>query len=198
MDVVAAGTVAERIQQYALRANAIFMDETAAEVVALNVNVGRNLAQFPEWRRYAGIVETEMVSDNQRLAVEINVALQIVTSSALEEETAAALKALTDQAADTGGEAATIIEQAGFERALSNVLASAAEDAVKNHKKNYVKDAGNAAYDGHMDGIKDGTKNLTGQMIAGAAAGLSALAAYAAWHWLLPVLVYLGTQIPRP
>ncbi|MGN6365854.1 hypothetical protein [Asticcacaulis taihuensis] len=195
LDVVRAGLVAQRIQENAIRANEIFMPETAADVVYLNTVLQININQFTDWSAYVSDALQDPALTDQTKQLELLLSKRITSSPALHDSTANALVELTaiaHEASDADNQNSLV--WAGFDRSLTNVMSTASKDAVA--KEGRAPGFYQQLKDTAADGLKEGTKELTKKMVVGSGDLLFELGKTTIrWGWILPVLNYLKSHL---
>lgn len=184
-DIIRAGTAAERLQGFALRADEIFLPEMAVEVVALNVNIGRTLGNSGDWREFchgldndadAGVVDIQAVKE---------VGQALIKTDALEDEVK---QELNDEVLAIEWEDAGPRDNKILTRGVMNVLATMSKIGL-----DYAKFVQGAAGEGHKDGIKKIAETATVGAFMGLAALLLPLAGQSPmFAFLVPVLSYLS------
>ncbi|WP_285674616.1 hypothetical protein [Paralimibaculum aggregatum] len=179
LEPVALGIVADRLNGYAARADALLLPELAAEVVSLNAQTALFLAQFAEWRDYARAMETALGAEAAELAAvaEATEAVGAIIGAEpalLTEPAAGALALLGEEAA---ADPAPLVRRSYLRavRAFALTLAARAVEAVG-------------------AGAEIGVRNTAAAAVMAGAAYLGTLATGlpAEFGWLNAVIAWVG------
>lgn len=188
MDVVRVGTATERINQYAIRADEMFLPDMAAEVSALNASLSTNLAHFDEWAQYKNGLRGDPEVSDTSLKFAQAVLTELVKSDVLEQPVREELETeIIPFTMPLEGEVGTEIERKSFFRSLSNVLSTTTSMAVR-----YCKVLGKNLGEGHLETFKDIGKAATVTFFIGGANYLTALATgHPLFAFLVPALKFI-------
>lgn len=150
IDVVRLGIASERIKEYASRADDIFVAEMAAEVVALNTNLGRNLRQFEEWRAYVDGLAVDPAPSDEAVEAAQQFIAAMVRADALEPEVVAEIQAeIEPLTMPLEGESGTTVERKTFMRSVRNILVTVCSSVI-----NLATKIGGAYGEGALEGVK--------------------------------------------
>jgi len=186
IDVVRLGVAAERVKEYALRADDIFVAEMAAEVVALNRNLERNLTQFEEWQAYIYGLSSDPAPSNESIEAAQRIVAAFIDADALAPDVRNEIEAeIIPLTMPLEGEHGTAVERKTFMRSVRNIVVTACSSVVK-----LAATVGGKFGDGALDGVKAIGKF---SVLGGFFGGVTYLGVLAAIH---PSFAFLAPLIP--
>ncbi len=184
-----------RLDAYATRADMIFLEEAASEVVGLAAAHGLFIRQFNEWRDYtddaSGEPSAEMVEAAAGVVRSIEDAPEIIGEDVKNAATVIAEAAIPPLTADPADRPPSIVQRE-LPRSVGNILSALFEPLVA-----YARKLGPALEEGSLEGAKEFAKKATFAIaFAGTAYVLSLAAGLPGeFGWVIPVLTLLKMKL---
>ncbi len=195
MNVIALGVHGARLTAYSDRADALLLEDAAAELVALAAAHGLFIRQFDEWLEYlndgSGEISPEIVNAAIYIARSTSDATEIIADDVSIPIGELAEAAEQPLAANPEDRPPKIVERELL-RSVGNILSGLFTPLV-----DYARDAGSAARKGSLGGIEIFTKRATQAIIFAGTAYIQVLVSGqpGEFGWIIPALALLKMKL---